>query len=338
MALTGLSVFVEEMVDIAIVETGVGGQDDSTNVIPGRVIAGISSIGLDHQHYLGSTIEEVAWAKGGIIKHGCPVFAADQDPSALRVLRQRAEEQQAPNGLQVVRDRTFELGVGRDLQPFQRMNMSVALTVSEALFKGIHPGFAMTPDIASAVEHTHLPGKCEIVTAGAIHWFFSSAHNHMSLICDSKWAASRKRRHGDIPIILLFFHRSWRDAYGMIATIRQAFSEVNCDLIEALFPCSESLQSQQPGRDGKCPVFHRLVQCLLETSKEIRHAVDLQAVWQGLDPRCTATITATLHATIDFVKHKYSSADVLVIGSAYLAGAMRNLVLNTPERVVQICL
>ena len=73
--------FAENNIDIAVLETGLGGRLDSTNVISSPLCTVITSIGYDHQDRLGSTIEEIASEKAGIFKSGCPVIA--QDPSEM---------------------------------------------------------------------------------------------------------------------------------------------------------------------------------------------------------------------------------------------------------------
>ena len=61
-------VFLQEKVDVAVIEVGIGGAFDRTNVISKPVVCGVTSLGLDHLNLLGSTIEEIAWHKGGIFK------------------------------------------------------------------------------------------------------------------------------------------------------------------------------------------------------------------------------------------------------------------------------
>ena len=63
--------FIKEQVDVAILETGIGGENNSTNVFPQPAIAGITTIGLDHVDVLGDTVEEIAWHKAGIFKANC---------------------------------------------------------------------------------------------------------------------------------------------------------------------------------------------------------------------------------------------------------------------------
>ncbi|HUW19740.1 MAG TPA: folylpolyglutamate synthase/dihydrofolate synthase family protein [Sedimentisphaerales bacterium] len=87
--------FVDTKVDIAVIETGLGGRLDSTNVIKPKVV-GITSLSIDHQQQLGSTIDSIAKEKAGIFKPGVPVVTVQQDPAAMRVLRSEASNVKAP--------------------------------------------------------------------------------------------------------------------------------------------------------------------------------------------------------------------------------------------------
>ena len=81
--------FLDRAVDIAVIETGLGGRLDSTNVIRPKVI-GITSLSIDHQNLLGDTIDSIAKEKAGIFKRGVPAITVQQEPSAMRVLKSQA--------------------------------------------------------------------------------------------------------------------------------------------------------------------------------------------------------------------------------------------------------
>ena len=87
--------FVREKVDVAIIETGLGGRYDSTNVVEHPVLTAITSIGLDHTEYLGDTLEKIAFEKGGIFKQGTPVVLGDISEPALGELQRLAKEKGA---------------------------------------------------------------------------------------------------------------------------------------------------------------------------------------------------------------------------------------------------
>ena len=87
--------FAREEVDIVLWETGLGGRLDATNIVT-PLASVITPIDLDHQQYLGDTLEQIAAEKAGIIKPGIPVFSAPQEPAALAVLQTTALRAGAP--------------------------------------------------------------------------------------------------------------------------------------------------------------------------------------------------------------------------------------------------
>ena len=87
--------FAQEEVDWAVVEVGLGGRLDSTNIVTPRVSV-VTHIGLDHTNILGDTVAEIATEKAGIIKQGVPVVTGPQEDSAERVLRGRAGSLDSP--------------------------------------------------------------------------------------------------------------------------------------------------------------------------------------------------------------------------------------------------
>jgi dihydrofolate synthase/folylpolyglutamate synthase len=87
--------FAEAAVDCAVVEVGLGGRFDATNVLA-PLVSVITTIGLDHQEYLGSTLEAIAYEKAGIIKRGTPVVAGRLAPEPLSVIRRTASDREAP--------------------------------------------------------------------------------------------------------------------------------------------------------------------------------------------------------------------------------------------------
>jgi dihydrofolate synthase/folylpolyglutamate synthase len=100
--------FAEQEVDLTVVETGLGGRLDTTNVIE-PLVSVITSISYDHTYILGDTIEEIASEKAGIIKEGKPVVCAPQQPAANDVIVKVCEERKAPLIL-VGRDWLWEAG------------------------------------------------------------------------------------------------------------------------------------------------------------------------------------------------------------------------------------
>ncbi|KAI2554043.1 folylpolyglutamate synthase [Homo sapiens] len=92
LTLMAFHVFLQEKVDLAVVEVGIGGAYDCTNIIRKPVVCGVSSLGIDHTSLLGDTVEKIAWQKGGIFKQGVPAFTVLQPEGPLAVLRDRAQQ------------------------------------------------------------------------------------------------------------------------------------------------------------------------------------------------------------------------------------------------------
>ena len=88
--------FSEHPADVALLEVGLGGRFDSTNVIKRSKVSVITPISLDHESFLGDVVEKIAFEKAGIIKPGCQVVIAMQDDAARAVLEERAGQVGAP--------------------------------------------------------------------------------------------------------------------------------------------------------------------------------------------------------------------------------------------------
>lgn len=192
MSLLGINIFKELKADVVILETGMGGEMDSTNVFPHPVATGITSIGIDHVHVLGDTVEKIAWHKAGIFKPGSVAGTVVQDQAILNVLRQRAAEKRVAGELQVITDRrVIELGVKVDPDmPYQRSNLALAIFLTEELLKSENPKFSVTADIAHSVQDVVLLGRSQVIKDGDNTWFISSAVNDISLREALSWFKS----------------------------------------------------------------------------------------------------------------------------------------------------
>ncbi|MBO4847741.1 MAG: folate family ECF transporter S component [Clostridia bacterium] len=96
MTAAAYQLFADEQCDIAVVECGLGGAGDSTNVVSSPLLSVITNVELDHTGRLGSTTAKIAVHKAGIIKSGCPVLFGGTDPDADEVIARTAAEKRAP--------------------------------------------------------------------------------------------------------------------------------------------------------------------------------------------------------------------------------------------------
>ena len=132
--------FARQNVDIAVVEVGLGGLRDSTNVLT-PLVSVITSISLDHTDYLGNTIEQIAEKKGGIIKPGVPVVTAPQKPEALEPLLQIALEKESPISI-----------IGQNWQ-YEGANQQLTITHSPFSFLPPHSSFLLSLPGAHQLEN-----------------------------------------------------------------------------------------------------------------------------------------------------------------------------------------
>lgn len=102
--------FKEKACDYVILEVGLGGSGDSTNVCKKPLVTAITSVSFDHMDRLGNTIEEIAKEKAGIIKDGCPVVTSCTDDAALGVIKSVAEE----HGCQYIQTKDVEISISKE--------------------------------------------------------------------------------------------------------------------------------------------------------------------------------------------------------------------------------
>ena len=167
--------FARQKVDIAVVEVGMGGRLDSTNVIT-PLLSVITNIGLDHTQFLGDTLEKIAGEKAGIIKDGVPVVIGETQEETMPVFMQKATEHNAPitfaDQHYVVDDisRYTEELTGE----YQKHNIATVLEAVEVL-RGLQDkesqgrkAIELTPTaikqgLAKVVTNTHLHGRWETI-------------------------------------------------------------------------------------------------------------------------------------------------------------------------------
>lgn len=159
--------FAREKVDVAVVEVGMGGRLDSTNVI-NPLLSVITNIGLDHTQFLGDTLEKIAGEKAGIIKEGVPVVIGETQAETEPVFRRVASERMAPitfaDQHYVVDDvtrYTTEL-----TGEYQKKNIATVLEAVEVIRRnGMFDisTAALQRGLARVVSNTHLQGRWQVI-------------------------------------------------------------------------------------------------------------------------------------------------------------------------------
>jgi len=152
-----LLLFAEQRVDCAIIEAGIGGRLDATNVVR-PILTGITSVELEHTDKLGDSIASIAGEKAGIIKEGIPVVVAGLPPEADTVIRRRAAELHAE--VEIVDGPAEGIPGSAAAARCNARNGAIAVALARHV-AGRRPGF--TGAVARALADTRLPGRMEIV-------------------------------------------------------------------------------------------------------------------------------------------------------------------------------
>ena len=186
-------VFADQEVDIAVVEVGLGGRLDATNVIVPAVTC-ITNVSLDHADYLGDTVEAIAREKAGIIKPGVPIHTSETGGPVLRILEDRATRAQAPFlALDAARDvRDLELAGTRtsfllsshawgELElsvplagEHQATNAALAARALESLPGQLRPARSA---VVRGLAQVSWPGRVQLVRQKGVTWVLDVAHN-----------------------------------------------------------------------------------------------------------------------------------------------------------------
>jgi dihydrofolate synthase/folylpolyglutamate synthase len=224
--------FSKAKIDIAVLEVGLGGRLDATNVVT-PVVSVITRIGIDHQKYLGDTIEKNAFEKCGIIKKGVPVVTVDQDALAMDVIRKVADE----NGsmLHVVSPHEVKWPIGLEGK-HQLENAALAVRAAEI----ITPTLSLPPRggglgwggdvIKSALADTHWPGRLETVSKNPLV-ILDGAHNPNGAEALAKYIMSlrvclRQTKQTPSKILIMLGIMADKDIEGIIKPLAAVADEL----------------------------------------------------------------------------------------------------------------
>lgn len=193
---TAFEVFQREKIEMGVIEVGLGGRLDATNAMSNKAVTVISKIGLDHQSFLGNTIEEIARQKAGIMRPGVPcVVDKSNSPAVLGVIRDYAKE----IGSTVVLSSTEssfldDLSEG-DYEPHQWQNLACAYTAFHLAYTKLNsPLHRLLP----AIQSINWPGRLQTLDARSITGrqrpiLLDGAHNVQSAEVLARYVDNRLR-------------------------------------------------------------------------------------------------------------------------------------------------
>lgn len=207
--------FVKQEVDIAVIETGMGGRLDSTNIIT-PLISVITNIGLDHTQFLGNTLSEIASEKGGIIKPSIPVVIGEYTPETRNIFEHKAKETQSD--IYFASDLIVETPKSDLIGIYQQKNKKTALQAirilqQQDLFKISEEH--ITNGFLNVVKNTGLLGRWQIL------------QENPKIICDTA-----HNKHG-LEIVL---EQIQKEKFDSLHIVLGVVNDKDLDSILPLFP------------------------------------------------------------------------------------------------------
>ena len=204
-----LAHFARARCGAVVLEVGVGGRTDATNVVARPAVCAVASLGLDHTAALGATVADIAWEKAGIFRPGVPALTAPhQPPAALAVLRARAAELGTVLTVAGAGDDDDEAAASAAAAAagahmhgaFQRTNAVLAAAVVRAWWaqhgdcvpggvRGAPPDTPGGPQIAAGFRACVWPGRAQTLVRGACTLHIDGAHTPESIAACVEWFA-----------------------------------------------------------------------------------------------------------------------------------------------------
>ena len=228
LTLLGFRIFSQEGVECAVLEVGLGGRLDATNVVKAPVACGVTSLGMDHVEVLGDTIGKIAYEKAGIFKPSVPAFTSPQPEEAMESLRRRAREVgtsvSTVDGLE-----SYERGAGGGEVALglagghQRLNAALAIRLLREWGNSANPrpawGEAAEAELSAGVlperfrdglRETEWAGRAQVVPdvtavdddgsgdksemAPNLLWYLDGAHTEESMRQCAEWFVSATKK------------------------------------------------------------------------------------------------------------------------------------------------
>lgn len=305
--------FAKMRPDVVILEVGIGGLFDSTNVIVPKV-SGIVSVGYDHMHVLGDTLGEIAAQKAGIIKPKVPVVIGRLPKAARQVIIEAAQDKQAPlyengrqftakklndhqlkneieyDGLMIHRQR-FQLGL---LGEYQVDNAAVAITMAQLYLK--QQGLPI--DVGSfrqGLADTRWPGRLEVVN--------------------------------DSPLVVLDGAHNLPGMQALMTTIKDDFKNMEIYVLVAIL--ADKQYQLMLGEIASLPNVHLMLTNFAGPGPK-RPSADLKKAAQDIETRWPIKTAASWQEGLLKISKEASADDaILITGSLYFISEVRSFFVNS---------
>ena len=330
--------YISEGVNAAVIECGIGGGFDSTNIIEKSVVTGITSLGIDHVGVLGSTIEEIAWHKAGIMRQGVKCFTpTSQFPLAKAVL-ERVSAEKAADLVYVdvqpqVASGEIKLGLKAN---FQKINASLAIEMAAEWLKQMdhtdsRDDRSLAEQFQKGLQEVRWGGRCETrIETPNLTWYIDGGHTLESIALAGQWYAQQiqarqQKTKASKHARYLIFNQQTRDADALAKALHQTLVEALRDEVpftHAIF-CTNTAYTNASSPD------------LIDGNsnpndiQELRVQKQLAQTWTTIDPDCDVYVVRTIEEAVQQVRDEASTgAEVtaLVTGSLRLVGGFLEVV------------
>ncbi|OTN75540.1 hypothetical protein A5886_000614 [Enterococcus sp. 8G7_MSG3316] len=300
-----LGYFAEQTVDVALIEVGLGGLLDSTNVIA-PILTAITTIGMDHMDVLGDTVEAIAAHKAGIIKPGIPLVTGNISEPALSVIDAKAKENAAA---------TYHLGE----------DYNVNYRHPDATWGEVFDFDNVQGKIKSLV--TPMLGRHQPENAGVAIQLYAlycelqqlpfTTKNVRNGVKNAHWPA-RMERLSQEPLVILDGAHNTHAMTRLVDTMKEEFSAYR---IHILFSALETKNISD--------MLDQLLQIpqaeIYMTTFDFPKAVNLAAGYQDIDPKRISTVSLWQFGLAELLEKMTSDDLLLVTGSLYFVSEVREL-------------
>ncbi|XP_044258827.1 folylpolyglutamate synthase, mitochondrial-like isoform X2 [Tribolium madens] len=315
LTIMAFSVFLESKVDVAIIEVGIGGEYDCTNVLRKVPVVGITSLGIDHVSLLGSTIESIAWNKAGIMKENCRAFTVPQCGTAMAVLQERSIEKKCQ--LEIVDNLQFKFPPNKSSHPPHILNLNASLAVALcnawlSQRNNNNLGSVMSKEITEkALFSTTWPGRFHVKHDRNISFYLDGAHTLESITICSNWfkditKSSKKKK------ALMFNVTGDRCAENLLKQLQ------TCHFDAVLF-VSNSATRCRPDNSNHASSDELLEKCHQHKKLWLK----LEEENLRTNQICKAFLT--VDEALDFLINQ-DQFDLLITGSIHLVGSVLSLI------------
>ena len=299
--------FAEAQVDIAVLEVGMGGRLDATNIVH-PLLSVITDISLDHTEWLGSTISEIAREKAGILRPNGTLITLPQHPEANQALGEVAAELNVrgvnaapymPGDPDVACYSIQVLGAQIEVDsPLlgAHQHRNLALAIAAAVELATRHGFSITPAaIAEGIRQTRWPGRLERIPSGGTDWILDVAHNPAG-------------------------------AWALRAGLNAAFGGDHAPRV-LVFSCLRD----KPIAEMAQILFPLFDQVILAPIHAARAAATEDLLAAARRTGTTAVGTQSVPEALGIAAQRAKGGPVVVSGSVYLVGEVRSLLLSQSE-------